>query len=52
MFFPVAGHTPLHYYSSFVVVSTTCGASRPLFGVVYTVEGYDEGYFIPTWMAA
>jgi hypothetical protein len=35
----------MHNYASFVVVSTACGALRPIYGGVYTVERYDEGFF-------
>ena len=28
------------------------GESRPVYGGVYTIGGYGEGYFYPTWVAA
>jgi hypothetical protein len=36
----------------FMVYSTTSGASRPIYGGLYTVGGCGEGYFFPTWMVA
>jgi hypothetical protein len=35
----------MHRYALFVVTYTACGASRPLYGGVYTIGGYGEGYF-------
>jgi hypothetical protein len=52
IFLSHAGHLPVHSYAPFMVVSTVCGASRPVYGGVYTVGGHGEGYFYPTWMAA
>jgi hypothetical protein len=37
--------------SLFVVASTTCGESWPLYGGIYMVRGYGEGYFFATRMA-
>jgi hypothetical protein len=39
-------------YSPFVVTSSAARASRPIYGGLYTVGGYGEGYFFPTWVAA
>jgi hypothetical protein len=39
-------------YTPFIVISTQCGASRPVYGGVYTVKRHGEGYLHPTWMAA
>ena len=38
--------------ASFMVLSTMIGESRHIYGGVYTIEGYGEGYFYPTWVAA
>ncbi|XP_051214313.1 probable aquaporin TIP4-1 [Lolium perenne] len=35
-----------------MVTSSTDGEPRPIYGDLYTVEGYGEGYFFPTWVAA
>ena len=35
-----------------MILSTTRGESRPVYGGVYTIGGYGEGYFYPTWVAA
>jgi hypothetical protein len=35
-----------------MVTSTTDGESKPIYGGLYTIGGYGEGYFFPTWMAA
>jgi hypothetical protein len=37
----------LHLWSS-----SADGESRPIYGDLYTIEGYIEGYFFPTWVAA
>jgi hypothetical protein len=44
-FFSYAGHIPVHNYAPFMGATLACGASRPLYGGVFTVGGYDEGYF-------
>ena len=38
--------------SSFMVLSTTGGESRLVYGGVHTIGGYGEGYFYPTWVAS
>jgi hypothetical protein len=35
----------MYQYSSFMVTSTADEESRPIFRDLYTVGGYDEGYF-------
>jgi hypothetical protein len=47
MFFSFAGHLPLHNHVLFVVASTMCGLSKHVYGGVYTIGGYDDGYFFP-----
>jgi hypothetical protein len=48
----LAGYLPVYWYSPFVVISTEGGASRPIFGGLFTVGGYNDGYFFPSWVAA
>jgi hypothetical protein len=46
---------PLKYASpspSFMVVTSTFGRSRPLYGGVYTIGEHGHGVYFPTWMAA
>ena len=38
--------------SSFMVLSIMRGESRLVYEGVYTIGGYGEGYFYPTWVAA
>jgi hypothetical protein len=47
-----AGYLQMHSYSLFMVCSTEGGEPRPVYGGLYTVGGYGEGYFYPTWVAA
>nr|XP_051206417.1 uncharacterized protein LOC127321418 [Lolium perenne] len=47
-----AGHLQMYRYSPFVVTSSADGEPRPIYGGLYTVGGYGEGYFFPTWVAA
>ena len=42
----------MYMYSSFVVTSSAGGDPIPIYGGLYTVGGYGEEYFFPTWMAA
>jgi hypothetical protein len=42
----------MYRYSPFVVTSSTAGASRPIYGGLYMVGGYGDGYFFPTWVVA
>jgi hypothetical protein len=35
-----------------MVTSSTDGESRPIYEGLYTIGGYGEEYFFPTWMAA
>jgi hypothetical protein len=43
----------MHRYSPFVVYAAESGEPIPLYGGdLYTVEGYSEGYFFSTWVAA
>jgi hypothetical protein len=39
-------------YAPFVVTSSEGGESRPIYGDLYMIGGYSEGYFFPTWMVA
>jgi hypothetical protein len=41
----------MYKYSLFMVTSSADVASRPIYEDLYTVEGYNEGYFFPTWVA-
>nr|XP_045089534.1 uncharacterized protein LOC123497248 [Aegilops tauschii subsp. strangulata] len=45
------GSLQMYRDSSFMVLSTTRGESRPVYGDVYTIGGYGEGYFYPAWVA-
>jgi hypothetical protein len=42
----------MYRYSLFVVAAAMGGESRPLYGGLYTVGDYGEGYFFPTCVAA
>jgi hypothetical protein len=42
----------MYWYTPFMVTSAAGGASRPIYGDLYTIGGYGEGYFFPTWVAA
>jgi hypothetical protein len=44
--------TDVPVYPPFMVTSTADGKPRPIYGGLYMVEGYDEGYFFLTWVAA
>jgi hypothetical protein len=52
LFFFSTGYLPVHCYASFMDTSAASGASGPLYGGVFTIGGYGEGYFLPTWVAA
>jgi hypothetical protein len=45
---PFAGYIQGYQYSLFMVISTKGGGLRPIYGGLCTVEGYGEGYFLPT----
>ncbi|KAF7072374.1 hypothetical protein CFC21_077516 [Triticum aestivum] len=45
-----AGYLQIYRDYSFMVLSTTRGESRPVYGGVYTIGGYGEGYFYPAWV--
>jgi hypothetical protein len=49
--FSLAGYLQMYQYSPFVVTFSAGGESRPVYGDLYTVEDYNEGYFFPTWVA-
>jgi hypothetical protein len=34
-----------------MVIASAFGGSRPIYGGVYTVGGYDEEVYSPTWIA-
>jgi hypothetical protein len=42
----------VYLYAPFVVTSSVDGESRLIYGGVYTIGGYGEGYFLLTWIAA
>jgi hypothetical protein len=42
----------MYRYSPSVVFTAKSGESRPLYGGVYMVGGYTEGYFFPTYVTA
>jgi hypothetical protein len=42
----------VYQYSSFMVVSTAGGGSRPIYGGLCMTRDYNEGYFFPIWVAA
>jgi hypothetical protein len=35
-----------------MVLSLTSGESKPVYEGLFMVEGYNDGYFFPTWAAA
>jgi hypothetical protein len=35
-----------------MVVTSTFGGSRPLYGGIYTIGEHGEGVYFPTWIAA
>jgi hypothetical protein len=44
----LAGYLLVYQYSSFIVVSTEGGASRPVYRGMFTEGDYSEEYFFPT----
>ena len=38
-------------YDPFMVTSTACGASQPVYGGVFAFGGCGMGFFLPAWMA-
>jgi hypothetical protein len=42
----------MYQYALFVVTSLVTGESRPIYRGMYTIRGYIEGHFFPTWVAA
>nr|XP_051203681.1 uncharacterized protein LOC127317199 [Lolium perenne] len=46
------GYLQMYGDSSFVVASSAYGEPRPIYRGLYTIGGYGEGYFFPTWVAA
>jgi hypothetical protein len=42
----------IYRYSPFVVTSSANGESHPIYGDLYTIEGYGEGYFFSIWVTA
>jgi hypothetical protein len=42
----------MYWYSPFMVTSAADGESRPIYGGLYMVGGYGEGYFFLIWVAA
>jgi hypothetical protein len=42
----------VHSYASLMGATSADGALKPLYGDVFTVRGYGEGFFFPTWVAA
>jgi hypothetical protein len=42
----------MHGFAPLMDTVAACGAPGPLYGGVFTIEGYSEGYFLPTWMTA
>jgi hypothetical protein len=49
--FSLPGYLQMYMYSLFMITSSADGASRPIYGGLYTVGGYGEEYFFSTWMA-
>jgi hypothetical protein len=47
----IAGYLSVYHSAPFMVVSSECGEQRPIYGGVYSVEGYDEEVYNPTWVA-
>jgi hypothetical protein len=41
----------MYRYAPFMVTSSTAGEQRPIYRDLYTIGGYGEGYFFPTWVA-
>jgi hypothetical protein len=50
--FSLTGYLQIYRYSPSVVTSSADGTSPPIYRGLYTVGGYGEGYFFPTWVAA
>jgi hypothetical protein len=46
------GHILVHSYASLMGITSAGRGSRPLYRGVFTVGGYGERYFFPTWVAA
>jgi hypothetical protein len=44
----LAGYLQMYWYSPFVVCTVKGGEPRSLYIGLYTVGGYNEGYFFPT----
>jgi hypothetical protein len=42
----------MYHYAPFMVTSSMAREQRPIYGGLYTIGGYGEGYFFPTWVAA
>jgi hypothetical protein len=42
----------MYRYAPFMVTSLAAREQRSVYGGLYTIEGYGEGYFFPTWVAA
>ena len=42
----------MHRVAPLMDTVAACRAPGPLYGGVFTVGGYGEGYFLPTWVAA
>jgi hypothetical protein len=42
----------MYRYAPFVITSSAAGEQRPIYGGLYMIGGYDEGYFFSTWVAA
>jgi hypothetical protein len=42
----------IYSYSPFVVCILEGAEPRPVYGGLYTVGGYGEGYFFPIWVVA
>jgi hypothetical protein len=42
----------MYDFAAFIVVTSAYGGSIPFSECVYTVEGYGEEVYYPTWVAA
>jgi hypothetical protein len=50
--FSLIGYLQMYRYSPFMVTSSADGESQPIYGGLYMVRDYGEGYFFPTWVTA
>jgi hypothetical protein len=42
----------MYDFTPFMDLAAAYSGSRPLYGVVYTIGGYSEGFYYPKWVVA